>query len=158
MKQSTISAPPALSITPGKYRKVLENIFQNSFVVSPFEYQGLILDYAIIVTDRLIEVCHVTSKAALAKELATVGRAGKISYNKHKSIQDGKFISNAFYFLAPSRVLTSDEIPPKYGLITYTTGDVVEIKTEANWINPVEYLKSAFYKTLAKKLATQLYR
>lgn len=154
----THPATGAIALAPTDFRAALEDRFENSFVVKDFLYKGLILDYAIIVTDRLIEVAHVATKEEYAAELAMIGRSGPRTFKKHKSIQDSKFVSNAFYFLAPSRILIADEVPPKYGLITYSAAGLLVIKKEADWIDPLKYLAHGFYKTLATKLAKQLYR
>jgi hypothetical protein len=138
----------------GFFRHQLEKKFVESFVVANFEYKRIVLDYSVIVKDRLIEVAHVTSK----QEYATIARAGKISLDKHKAIRAGTFISNAFYFLSPVRVLGLDEIPPKYGLITYNAAGDINIRKEADWIKPDMYLTKSFYCTLAKNLTKQLYK
>lgn len=137
-------------------RDKLEELFEKAFVVIDLDYKGLILDFAVISTDRLIEVCHVSSKEEYVRQMATIGRSGPVSFNKHKSIRDGKFITNAFYFLCPPRILTVDQIPPKYGLITYTA-DRLDFKQVADWIDPANYLTKSFYQTLAHKLSKKLY-
>lgn len=146
----------ATAIKPD-FRDRLEALFDDCFVVRDFMYKGLPMDYAVITTDRLIEVRHVTTRAEYASELSMIGRAGRFTFKKHKSIREGKFISNAFYFMCPSRILIADEMPPKYGLILYNAEEVLTFKKEADWINPEEYLGTSFYKTLAQKLAAELY-
>jgi hypothetical protein len=51
-----------------------------------------------------------------------------------------------------------DEVPKQYGLITYPASGVLDFKKQADWIDPENYLKISFYKTLAQKLAAQLYK
>lgn len=142
------------------FRLLLESLFENSFVVGQRQYQKLTLDYSVIVTDRLIEVCHVESKAEAVDELATIGRAGKITYHKHKAIRAGTFPTHAFYFLAPSKIITSLEIPKGYGLISYTPAGKLDFKVQADWLEREEdkkYLTRSYYCTLAKELNKQLY-
>ena len=148
---------PAATLTSICTRNQLEDLFDNSFVVMDFSYKGLPIDYAIVVTGRLIEVRHILTKEEYTTEMAMIGRAGRISFKKHKSIQEGNFISNAFYFMAPTRVLSAMEVPPKYGLITYAKDGVMDFKKVADWIKPDMYLTTSFYQTLCKKLTAKLY-
>lgn len=137
------------------FRVPLAELFGDCFVFENYRYKKLMLDYCIIATDRLIEVCHIQSMEDYARELSTVGHAGR-SFDKHKMIREGQFISNAFYFLAPARLITVDELPPNYGLVTYA-GDKLQIKKEADWIK-ADFLTKSNYKTIAKFLATELYK
>jgi hypothetical protein len=141
------------------FRTPLEKLFQKGMVIPDFEYKKLQLDYVIIATDRLIEVRHITSKAEYAMELSRIGRAGPVTFDKHKAIRAGTFISNAFYFLCPPRILALDELPPGYGLITYAPGTAgkLEFRREADWMQPDKYLTKSFYITLTKKLHDRLY-
>lgn len=140
------------------FRADLEQLFgEKSFVIKDLMYQGIKLEYAVIATGRLIEVRHVISKQEYAAELAVPGRAGRISFKKHKSIKDGKFLSNAFYFLSPARILTADEVPPKYGLIHYNAKGELSFKREADWIDQQAYLTPSNLLTIARKLAADLY-
>lgn len=138
------------------FRTLLSDLFEDCFVIADFEYKGIRLDYSVITTDRLIEIRHITSKQEYATEMSVVARSGKIKFDKHKSIQSGGFISNAFYFLCPPRILTASEIPSTYGLITYN--DVgVDFKKTADWHDPTGYLSKSTYATMAKKLCQKLY-
>lgn len=164
MKKLPVHADPGPAIEfgqgfpAGHFRHQLETTFEGSFVVTNFEYKKIIMDYSIIITDRMIEVRHCKNKQEYAAELATIARMGKISVDKHKAIRGGTFGSHGFYFLCPVRVLVADEIPPKYGLITYNTAGDITIRKEADWICPTEYLTKSFYCTLAKNLTKQLYK
>lgn len=145
------------ALTLPNFRQDLQTLFEADFVISDYKYNMLCLDYAIIATDRLIEVCYVTSKEEYVTELATIGRAGRQTFKKHTQIAAGKFISNAFYFFCPVRVLTAEEVPKKYGLITHT-GDKLTIRKEADFIDSERYLTKSNYQTLAKFLARELYK
>lgn len=144
-------------LTLPDFRQELHELFEADFVVSDFMYHNLCLDYAIIATDRLIEVCYVQTKDDYAREMATIGHAGPRTFKKHPQISAGKFISNAFYFLSPARVLTADEVPKKYGLITHT-GSKLTIRKEADFIDPEKYLSKSNYLSIAKYLAKELYK
>ena len=137
-------------------RKALQELFTDSFVIERLEYRRLILDFAIIVKDRLIEVAHVTTQAEFLLEFDKLGRIKKNSFKKHVVFMKGEFISNAFYFMAPSRLLPVDTIPEKYGLITYKDDLTITIKKEAEYVER-DYLTRDNYKTLAKKLTLKLY-
>lgn len=153
-KNKTIEAPAPE--TKADHRDALAKLFEIGMVIPDFEYQGIRMDYALIVKDRLIEIRHVFSKKDYAAELSTIGRAGKISFDKHKAIQTGKFVTNAFYFLAPPRILAAHELPPKYGLIV-DSPDGLAFRQLAEYFKEDEYLTRSFYKTLAEKLVKQLY-
>lgn len=155
---NNVIGDPLLTFNSPRFREELEQLFEGSFVVQDLEYKKMNLDYAVIVKDRLIEVCHVSGKQGAIAELATVGRAGRISFDKHKSIQAGTFITNAFYFLCPSRTLLAEEIPKPYGLITYNQVGKIDFKKLADFIKEDEYLTRDFYKTLSQKLAQKLYQ
>jgi hypothetical protein len=141
-----------------KLRESIEQVFTGSFVVESFPYHGITMDYAIIVKDRLIEVCHVTSKAEYIAELGVHYRSGKKAIHKHGAFKKGSFISSAFYFLAPTRILLPSEIEEHYGLMTYETHQLeVKIRTEADYIKVDDFLSKDFYKTLAKNAFKKYY-
>lgn len=139
------------------FRTALETLFDRAFVVKDFMYKKINIEYAVIATERLIEVRHVTTKEEYAAELSLIGRSGRYSFEKHKLIRQKKFISNAFYFMSPSRLLTADEMPPKYGLIHYNKEGALSFKKYAEFFDPENFLTKNFFQTLSKKLAAELY-
>lgn len=155
-KNKTIEAPAPAPATKPDHRAALSALFEIGMVIPNFEYQGITMDYAVIAKDRLIEIRHILTKKDYATELSTIGRAGRLSFDKHKAIQTGKFVTNAFYFLAPPRILAAHELPPKYGLIIDSPDGLVW-RQQAEYFKEDEYLTRSFYKTLAEKLVKQLY-
>lgn len=137
-------------------RAALQKLFKNAIVIMDHKYSGVNIDYLVITTDRCIEVKEVFTRQEFINEMAVVVHAGKIHYDKHHAIQNGKFISNGFYFLADSKLITANEIPAAYGLITYSP--TIKFKKEALWIDPEKYIDRALYKRLFLDMAERYYQ
>mgnify|MGYP006948432529 CR=1 FL=1 len=128
----------------------LRLLFPGSIIIKEFPYYTTIMDYAIIVADNMIEIEHKTSKTDYANDFKKIVKAGRKVFNKHSAIKNKKFIDNKFYFLCPSRMLASSEIPEYAGLITYRVDKdgnyILKIQKEAPKLHE-NYLDKSFYKT-----------
>jgi hypothetical protein len=138
-----------------KFVLSLQALFQSALIIKEFQYYSTIMDFAVIIGDRLFEVEHKTSKTDYLNDFNKIVKAGKVAYNKHSAIKAGKFIDSKFYFMVPSRIIASTEVPEYAGLITYKdNGDgTIEAKIlkEPRMLRD-EFLKKSFYKTACKHL------
>jgi hypothetical protein len=140
-----------------KYKLTLQQLFPGAMIIEQFPYMTTIMDYAVIIKDRLIEVEVKIDKSDYASDFLKIVKGGRVAFNKHSALKAGKFVDNQFYFMVPQRLITSKEIPDHVGLITFKEVDnllSINILKEAPLLHS-NYLGKSFYFTLSKHLLSR---